>query len=131
MRGKRLVGEAKSTTVGVRVEYWVFKREKLIVRGWSGWKTLWTCKRGLRKLLDWRYIKDSWFSKKFQVRGVVFDVLDTYTLYCALVVETACLSPAFLHCSIGFLGFFPETAWRFDPYRQAAHQRWASVLVLA
>jgi len=27
VREKRLVGEAKSTTVGVRVEYWVFRRE--------------------------------------------------------------------------------------------------------
>jgi len=27
-------------------------------------------------------------------------------------------------------GFFPETAWRFNPYRQAAHQWRATVLVL-
>jgi len=27
-------------------------------------------------------------------------------------------------------GFFPETAWRFKPYHQAAHQRWATVLML-
>ena len=27
-------------------------------------------------------------------------------------------------------GFFPETAWRFNPYRQAAHQWCVIVLVL-
>jgi len=43
--------------------------------------------------------------REFLVRGVVFDALDTYTLYYALVIETTCLSPVFLHCSIGFLGF--------------------------
>ena len=35
-----------------------------------------------------------------------------------------------LHCLIEFLGFFPETAWRFKPYRQAAHQWWTTVLIL-
>jgi len=39
VREKRLVGEAKSTAVCARVEYWVFRREKLMVKGWRGWKT--------------------------------------------------------------------------------------------
>jgi len=43
--------------------------------------------------------------REFLVRGVAFDALDTYTLYYALVIETTCLPPVFLHCSIGFLGF--------------------------
>ena len=33
--------------------------------------------------------------REFLVRGVVFDALDTYTLYYALVIETTCLSPVF------------------------------------
>jgi len=34
----------------------------------------------------------------------------------------------FRHCFIEVPGFFPETAWRLNPYHQAAHQRWALFL---
>ena len=30
----------------------------------------------------------------------------------------------FSYCFIEVSGFFPETAWRFNLYRQAAHQKW-------
>ena len=43
------------------------------------------------------------------------------------MIEIACFhlfSALFYRVS----GFFPKTAWRFNPYRQAAHQWWALFL---
>ena len=74
-----------------------------------------------------------WFVtwRKFQVRGVVIDVLDICILRCALFDWNCNFCHLFLHCLIGVFSIFPETAWRFIPYRQAAHQVCCAVLVLA